>query len=38
MKLKMKGKLIYYGIIVLGLGAITYMYGLTDFANRKEDE
>ena len=30
----MKGKAIYYAIIVLGIGAISYMYYMTDTANR----
>lgn len=31
----MKGKLIYYGIIVLGVGAISYMYYLSDLGGKK---
>ena len=30
----MKGKLIYYGIIVLGVGAISYMYYLSDLGGK----
>jgi hypothetical protein len=29
----MKGKLIYYSIIVLGIGAISYMYYLSDLGD-----
>jgi hypothetical protein len=31
----MKGKLIYYSIIVLGIGAISYMYYLSDLSGKK---
>lgn len=30
-----KGKLIYYAIIVVGIGAIAYMYKLSDAGNKK---
>jgi hypothetical protein len=33
----MKGKLIYYAIIVAGVGAISYMYFLSDAANKNSD-
>jgi hypothetical protein len=31
----MKGKFIYYSIIVLGVGAISYMYYLSDLGGKK---
>ena len=34
----MKGKLIYYGIIVMGIGAIAYMYRLSDLGNQETDK
>lgn len=33
----MKGKGIYYGIIILGVGAITYMYYLSDAGSKSSD-
>ncbi len=32
-----KGKLIYWGIIIVGIGAISYMYFLSDVANKDTD-
>ena len=32
-----KGKLIYWGIIIVGTGAISYMYFLSDVANKDTD-
>jgi|TARA_R110000744_G_scaffold361989_1_gene469958 hypothetical protein len=32
-----KGKLVYYGIIAVGVGAISYMYFLSDVANKDRD-
>ena len=32
----MKKNLIYYGIIIVGVGAISYMYYLSDFGNKNE--
>lgn len=32
----MGGKTIYYGIIILGVGAISYMYFLSDMANKDD--
>jgi hypothetical protein len=31
----MKGKFVYYAIIVLGVGAISYMYYLSDLGGKK---
>lgn len=31
----MKGNFIYYAIIVVGVGAISYMYYMTDMASQK---
>ena len=32
-----KGKLIYWGIIIVGIGAMSYMYFLSDVANKDTD-
>jgi|TARA_B110000908_G_scaffold4865_1_gene6317 hypothetical protein len=32
-----KGKFIYYGIIIVGVGAISYMYFLSDAGNKVSD-
>ena len=34
----MKKNYIYYGIIILGVGAISYMYYLSDFGNKSENK
>lgn len=34
----MKGNLIYYAIIVVGVGAIAYMYNLSDLGNKNKDK
>jgi len=34
----MKGKLIYYAIIIVGVGAIAYMYNLSDLGNKNKDK
>ena len=34
----MKKNYIYYAIIILGVGAISYMYYLSDFANKSEEK
>ena len=30
--------IIYYSIIILGVGGISYMYYLSDFSNRNKNE
>lgn len=34
----MKGNLIYYAIIIVGVGAIAYMYNLSDLGNKNKDK
>lgn len=34
----MKGNLIYYAIIVLGVGAIAYMYNLSNLGSKNKDK
>lgn len=33
-----KGKIIYYAIIIVGVGAIAYMYNLSDLGNKDKDK